>query len=90
VRNQAGNEGTPLRPAELVHVYWEPENATDVAECSAHRAELSRFTDAVACGYPSFASITYAELWLQWEERAEPEWLRHHVGALRRRYSVRI
>jgi hypothetical protein len=83
-------EGTPLRPAKLVYVYWEPENASDVPECLAHRAELSRFTEVVAGGYPSFASISYPELWLEWEDRAEPDWLRRHVGALRRRYSVRI
>lgn len=80
----------PGRRVHLLYLFWEPRNADAYAHFRDHRAEATRFSAAVAGGAPSFAFMTYAELWREWEQKAEPDWLAPHVARLRLRYEVEL
>lgn len=80
----------PRRRVHLLYLFWEPRNADAYAHFRDHRAEAERFSAAVAGGAPSFAFMSYAELWREWQQNAGPEWLTPHVARLRLRYDVEL
>lgn len=78
------------RRVTLLYLFWEPRNADRIEELSAHRRELEDFKGFVVGGAPRFLSMTYRQLWTEWESAPTPTWLRGHVAALRARYDVAI
>ena len=79
----------PGRPVTLLYVFWEPANPDAFPVFAEHRAEITRFGEQVSGGSPSFASMSYPELWESWEPEG-PEWLSSHVARLRHRYVVSV
>jgi hypothetical protein len=80
----------PNRPLELVYLYWEPRNATDLPVFARHREEVMHFAELVSddemCG---FTSLSYSGHWSELEElESTPAWLGPHLAALRARYDV--
>lgn len=74
----------------LLYVYWEPSNADKIPECQRHKEEVTRFENEVADARPSFAAISYRDLWKAWEHLPSPDWLPEHLAAVRSRYDVEI
>ena len=72
----------------LLYLYWEPANPKDHPIFAAHREEIARFAAAVKGATPSFAAMSYPELWYRWDSGPAPEWLAIHLGRLRARYVV--
>ena len=72
----------------LLYVFWEPTNPEAFQVFSEHRTEIDRFAEQVSGGNPSFASISYPELWERWKQLGSPEWLHAHVARLRKRYLI--
>jgi hypothetical protein len=77
-------------PVTLAYLYWEPSNASDVAACVIHRAELTAFAERLGDPQVRFIGKPYHELWDDWATSRHPQWLRNHAAALRRRYDVVI
>ena len=80
----------PDRSVTLLYAFWEPMNPDAFPAFSQHRAEIDRFAEQVSGSNPSFASISYPELWEGWEKSGRPEWLPAHVARLRQRYLVSV
>ncbi|MEA2278750.1 MAG: hypothetical protein QOC78_3710 [Solirubrobacteraceae bacterium] len=78
------------QPVTLAYLYWEPANASEVAPCAVHRAEVAEFARRVADPRLTFVAMPYRELWDDWAQADCPAWLRNHVAALRRRYDVEV
>jgi len=78
------------RPAILLYLYWEPSNADTSGLFAAHREEVAQFGGELADSEVQFQSLSYPELWSQWEAQESPSWLSAQVTALRERYSVAI
>lgn len=76
------------RPTTLAYVYWEPTNASEIAACSIHAAEIAEFSRCVSDPALKFVAVSYGHLWDDWALDTRPLWLREHVAALRRRYAV--
>lgn len=76
------------RPTTLAYVYWEPTNASEIAACSIHVAEIAEFRRCVQDPAVELVAISYADLWHDWALDTRPQWLREHVAALRQRYAV--
>ncbi len=73
--------------ADLVYLYWEPKNAEKFAEFKRHRAEVAEFAKALEGSSIRFISMSYPELWSQWERKAA---LKEHAAMLKARYEVTI
>ena len=77
----------PHSRSTLAYLFWEPRNAAAHPLFAEHRAELARFSHAVAGGEPAFVWMSYPELWAWWggltDGNAE---LASHVSLLRQRY----
>ena len=86
IKHGFGVAWTAKLPATLLYVYWEPDDARRHNMFAEHRAEIAAFSQRVAGGRPSFASISYPELWSHWAATGD-EVLREHVGVLRARYG---
>ena len=80
----------PDHDLHLVYVWWEPENAGDIAEVAAHRAEIAELKDRVGEASPRLHALSYSELLAEWEQLDEPSWVTGHVAQLRSRYAVSI
>ena len=80
----------PSRRITLLYAFWEPMNPEAFPAFAEHRAEIDRFAEQVSGGNPSFASISYPELWECWQQPGRPEWLAAHVARLRQRYLVSV
>jgi hypothetical protein len=78
------------RPITLAYLYWQPSNATDIAPCMIHAAELAEFSQRVGDPGVRFVGMSYAQLWDDWAGDGRPVWLREHVAALRQRYDVAV
>ncbi len=78
------------RPVTLAYLYWEPVNATDLALCAIHAAEVAEFTQRVHDRRVRFVAMSYRQLWEDWTAEGRPEWLKEHVAALRQRYDVAL
>ena len=76
------------RPQALVYVFWEPTSA--VAEFSAHRGELEKFSVEVAGSHIRFLGLSYEELWEEWEEANTWPRVGEHVVSLRARYALSV
>lgn len=76
------------RSVTLAYLYWEPTNASDVAACVIHAAEVREFARCVDDPRVRFVGMPYQRLWEEWEQRDRPQWLREHAAALRRRYDA--
>ena len=78
------------RAAHLVYLYWEPANAPDLPEVTAHRSELSRLVELVNGATPEFHPLRYSNLLDEWLRLGEPDWIVGHTDELRARYDVTI
>lgn len=76
-----------VRPTTLLYLYWEPLDAGHSPVFIAHRNEISTFAIRVNDAGLSFETMSYPELWDQWEAVDDP-FLAAHVIALRRRYAI--
>ncbi len=80
----------PGKPVQLLYLYWEPPNADEFPVFSQHRSEIARFADRVAGSSPSFAAMSYSELWNGWANAGLPAWLAQHLALLQARYGLQI
>jgi len=78
----------PDRLVILAYLYWQPTNASDVAVCVIHAAEVEEFTQRVNDPRVRFLGMSYRRLWEDWAAEDRPDWLNEHVGALQQRYGV--
>jgi hypothetical protein len=75
-------------PRRRSPLYWEPLDADLCPVFAEHRDEISDFADRAHGGSPSFAHMSYSELWQSWAADGGPD-LIAHVENLRARYAVR-
>lgn len=75
------------RRTTLLYLFWEPRDACLSPLFAEHRAEIGRFTQAVAGSDIAFASMCYSDLWEGWIESEDPR-LREHATRLRARYWI--
>jgi hypothetical protein len=80
----------PGKPVQLLYLYWEPPNADEFPVFSHHKSEIARFADRVAGSSPSFAAMSYSELWNGWANAGPPAWLAQHLALLQARYGLAI
>jgi hypothetical protein len=76
------------RTVTFAYLYWEPTNASDIAQAVVHAAELEEFTRRVKDPQLRFVGMSYRTLWEDWAGPDRPAWLREHAAALRQRYEV--
>ena len=74
----------------LLYLFWEPENAEDIAEFERHRNEVALFSREVEKSEIQFVALSYSQLWQDWLKG--PGWagLSAHTDALRQRYGFSI
>jgi hypothetical protein len=84
---QGGADGWRPEKTTLLYLYWEPENATELAPCLQHRQEVERLASRVQGARVGFRALSYRALWQEWTK--EPA-LAPHVAALQRRYTVTV
>ncbi len=80
----------PDRRVMLLYLYWEPSNASELAPCAIHRAEIGDFCKSLRDPKLHFVAMSHRELWNEWLAVDHPAWLREHVEALRERYDVEV
>ena len=73
------------RDATLLYLFWEPRRAKP--EHERHRAEVAAFAQAADLPGTRFVAQSFSELWREWEELPEPDWIAAHAAALRQRYE---
>jgi len=78
------------QPVTLLYLYWEPVNPECSPVFGEHRQEIVAFADRVAGATPSFAAMSYAELWQSWQDSEPADWLVRHLSDLRARYDVTL
>ncbi|MGH6856751.1 MAG: PGN_0703 family putative restriction endonuclease [Methylocella sp.] len=78
------------RPMTLLYLFWEPSNPEAYPIFAEHQAEVTRFAASIGGGGPEFVFMSYPDLWRSWDACTEPDWLRAHVGRLRKRYGVAV
>lgn len=83
--NQA--QQVPEKKATLCYLFWEPENAEDLALFQRHRDETATFAEQVAPSRVEFKWMSYKDLWSEWSSCPE---LAEHITNLRARYTVSI
>jgi Restriction Endonuclease associating with ARP len=74
----------------LLYLFWEPSNASNFSVFNEHRREIDELSDRVLGGFPEFETMSYRELWSDWERGDPPDWLRAHLQKIRARYEVAI
>jgi hypothetical protein len=74
------------RDATLLYLFWEPDRAKHERE--KHRAEVAAFAQAADLPGTRFTAQSFSELWEEWENLAEPDWIAAHAAALRQRHEV--
>jgi hypothetical protein len=77
-------------PVVLLYLHWEPSNWQEFREFAQHRSEIAEFGRYVSGCRIRFMSMSYQELWSEWEKLEEPSWLRAHIKALAERYTVAV
>lgn len=82
--------GYPGKAVQLLHLFWEPPNAWEFPVFAEHRSEIERFAGRIRGSTPTFAAMSYAELWNSWATADAPAWLLQHVARLRARYDLPI
>jgi hypothetical protein len=79
------------RQVRLLYLYWEPADASRHAAFAEHRRELQEFAAGLESADVPLLSMTYRELWSEWEQLdPRPAWLTEHLDRLRRRYDVTV
>ena len=71
----------PNEEVKLVYLFWEPTNAKQWQECECHRAEVEDFSRIVNGHALRFESLSYPELWEQWQSDSPS-----HLSYLQARY----
>lgn len=78
------------KAVKLIYIYWEPINASELPQFVEHRAEIERFSNLVSVdSLLSFNSISYNELWNQWNENLIDPNMKQHISELKNRYLIR-
>lgn len=80
----------PNEELHLVYVWWEPENASEIPELVAHRAEVDELQERIGPTSPQFHALTYGELFDEWERLSGPGWRVGHLTELRARYVLEV
>lgn len=78
------------RPITLAYLYWQPSNASELAPCVIHAAEVAELSARLGDPRVRFVGMSYADLWADWAGDDRPGWLREHVAALRQRYDLTL
>jgi len=84
------SHSVPDKTVTLLYLYWEPRNWQDIEPFRQHQDEIHRFSEAVAGDPVHFESLSYLELWDQWEQMHMPCWLAGYVDQLKARYSLAL
>lgn len=71
----------------LLYLYWKPGNADDIEICKSHQLELAAFERSVADSEIKFCSMSYLQLWRDWQKVPE---LADHVHNLQSRYEAEV
>jgi hypothetical protein len=79
----------PGRERHLLYVHWEPTDGDALPEVRTHRQEVLALHARVGDGSPRLHTLTYAELWAQWEA-LDMSWLTEHVDQLGQRYALAL
>ncbi len=79
-----------LEDVTLLYLYWEPLNHSEFAEFQLHREEIASVRTVLECASPLLRSMTYAEMWEDWQTGSNEAWLKAHVACLQERYAVAI
>jgi hypothetical protein len=74
----------------LVYLYWELRNPEADPRYGHHRRDVGASAERVAGGDCEFHSLSYGELWREWEGLDAGFWLARHVADLRQRYDVEV
>jgi hypothetical protein len=93
VKHYLGMRNTLGRiPAEqaLLYVYWEPANASDLAEYRRHGEEVACFEQATANSQIGFIAMSYRQLWDEWRDSSVWGGIKTHLFNLEQRYSFTI
>ncbi len=87
MRNTLGSTSENL---VLLYLYWEPVNASDMEEFTRHREEVIDFTGRVESSDIEFRSLSYPQLWGDWEKAVGWKGMTAHLEHLRQRYFYAI
>jgi hypothetical protein len=83
------NPANGIQNPTLIYLYWEPGNAEEFEEFTKHRFEVNRLEEFVGDDAQlQFRSMTYRDLWLEWEKVGD--WESEHVQRLRSWYDLSI
>jgi hypothetical protein len=74
----------------LLYLYWEPLNHLEFGEFQLHRQEIESIQALLRGARPPLRSVSYAELWEEWQCTNKEQWLNAHLDRLRERYAVVI
>ena len=83
------NSMHPEVERHLVYCYWEPANADQFPEVDPHREDLATVTELLRDGEPRFQAEAYHDLFAKWDA-LDIDWVKSHVGELRRRYEIAV
>ena len=80
----------PQQKRVLVYLYWEPVNAGGIDACKRHRLEVEDFARRVQGCDTTFISMSYPDLWHEWETTSTWPGMPKHLARLRARYRFAI
>ena len=80
----------PTQTRVLIYLYWEPTNAGGIDACRRHRDEVQDFTRRVAGCDTQFISMSYPDLWHEWETTSTWPGMPEHLARQRARYRFPI
>jgi hypothetical protein len=78
------------QPVTLLYLYWEPANPDCHPIFAEHRAEIAAFAERVAGSTPTFAAMSYPDLWATWGDAGPADWRSGHLSDLRARYGITL
>ena len=71
----------PGATPKLLYLFWEPVNRLDWKECAKHRAEIADFQNRVRGCTVSLETMSYPELWADWDRAQLPAHLLEYLSA---------
>jgi hypothetical protein len=80
----------PQQKRVLVYLYWEPVNAGGIDAYKRHRLEVEDFARRVQGCDTTFISMSYPDLWHEWETTSTWPGMPEHLARLRARYRFAI
>lgn len=80
----------PHRERGLVYLYWEPTNAGGMDAYKRHWLEVEDFTRRVQGCDTKFISMSYPDLWSEWQAKSIWPGMPQHLARLRARYRFAI